>query len=116
MSGIDREMSMKTKSRAVAAVVAAALLAGAVPSRAEPTQNVVYGFLLLIGVTLGVVAYNHDFGSDGEPLKIRDQSGREKKKEGARLELVPTPGRAVAVEEDVQQQEFAAGIAFSAKF
>lgn len=100
---------MKTKSKAMAAVVAGALLAGAGPVRAEPHPSVVTGFLVFLGVTLGLVAYHHDFGGADERLEIRDESGRKKERS---LLLMSPPVRA----DEEEPVEIAAGLAWSAKF
>lgn len=103
---------MKKAKRNTTAVLAAALLAAALPAKADDQNtNILFGLLAAIGVTLGIVAYQTDYHKQPE-LKIHDETKDGKKKDGARLEIVPPPPSPDAS----RAGEMAMAVAFTARF
>ena len=105
---------MKKKIRSVTAALTAAMMISAMPARASGDSTLaIFGLLAVIGATFGIVAWQHDSGKGNEPLTAPDQTGRDKKKDGARIEIVPPPS---SRDDEARPNEVAAGIALCAKF
>ncbi len=104
---------MKNRKRPFAAALAAILLASAVPARASSdAATFLFGLFGIVLGTLGYVAYQTDTGKDFKPYHAPDQTDRDKKKDGARIEIVPPPTR----DDEARPAELAAGIALCKKF
>jgi hypothetical protein len=104
-------LRMKKKNRPIASLLAAAMLVSALPARASDSTNILFGLLAVLGITLGVAAYQTDYGKEPE-LKPRDETKDGPKKDGAHIRIVPPP----ASNDESRPTELAAGIAWTAKF
>jgi len=103
---------MNKAKRNTAAVGAAVRMVAAMPARAgDQNANILYGLLLAVGVSMGIVAYQTDYHKEPE-LKVHDETKDGKKKDGARIEIVPPP----ASSDESRPAEVAAAVAFCARF
>ena len=102
--------------RTVASTLVVALLSTMAPvqtARAGSESAIVlYGLLTAALVSLGIMAYDRDYGRDNKPLEVPDQRDPKRQKDTTLLLAPPPP----AEDEEARGNEVAAGIALAARF
>lgn len=106
---------MKTR-RTVATMLTVAMLSSMAPVQTARAGNesayVLYGLLTAALVSLGIMAYERDYGVDNKPLEVPDQRGEGRKKDTTLLLAPPPP----AADDEARENEVGVGFALAARF
>ena len=102
--------------RTVASMLTVALLSTMLPAQTARAGNegpyVLYGLLTAALVSLGIMAYERDYGQDNKPLEVPDQREPKTQKKTTLLLTPPPP----AADDEARDNEVSAGIALAARF